>query len=76
MEKGLKDIFNRYSCRNFEDKPIEKSDEQVITSGGKKPIPVVHHNDSFDFIGEDEPDPSLSEKEPEVLFVKRGNFDE
>ena len=30
MEKGLKEIFNRFSCRNFEDKPVEKSDIEII----------------------------------------------
>ena len=30
MEKDLKDIFNRYSCRNFEDKAVEKSDIEII----------------------------------------------
>ncbi len=59
-----------------EEEPEGKAGMNMITGSGKAPIPVVHHNDSFEFTGEDDAPASLSEKEPEVRFVKRGNFDD
>ena len=59
-----------------EKSPARKTGKAVVRGGGTAPIPVVRHNDSFDFAEEDEPSAPLPEKKPEVRFVKRGNFDE
>ena len=56
--------------------PETENIRTVITGSGTAPIPVIHHNGSFDFVGEDEQSAPSPEKEPAVRFVKRGNFDE
>ena len=55
MEKGLKDIFNRFSCRNFEDKPVEKSDIEIILKAAMQ-APSAGNQQPWEFIVVDKPD--------------------
>ena len=81
-EEILRDTEQASGSVEGPEKPAEEKSagkankENVITGSGKAPIPVVHHNDSFDFAEEDEPPVPVSAEEPEVRFVKRGSFDE
>ena len=55
MEKGLNEIFTRFSCRNFEDKPVEKADVEVILKAAMQ-APSAGNQQPWEFIVVDKPE--------------------
>lgn len=55
MEKGLKEIFQRFSCRNFENKQVEKSDIEIILRAAMQ-APSAGNQQPWEFIVVDKPD--------------------
>ena len=55
MEKGLNEIFNRYSCRNFDDKAVEKSDIEIILKAAMQ-APSAGNQQPWEFIVVDKAD--------------------
>ena len=55
MEKGLDAIFNRYSCRNFEDKAVDKADIDLILKAAMQ-APSAGNQQPWEFIVVDKPE--------------------
>ena len=49
MEKGLNDIFSRYSCRNFDDKAVDKTDIEIILKAAMQ-APSAGNQQPWEFI--------------------------
>ena len=75
MEKGLKEIFNRFSCRNFEDKPVEKSDIEIILKAAMQ-APSAGNQQPWEFIVVDKPDilEKLTKVSPYSTPVKTAKY--
>ena len=74
MEKGIDEIFKRYSCRNFEDKKVEKANIDLILKAAMQ-APSAGNQQPWEFIVVDNKEllEKLSKTSPYALPAKNAN---